>query len=143
MSIALVSGPSLGSRIAGGLPWPPGGPVTNATRPSSDPVAKATDVPFTDCAQAISETETCSSHPLAGSPAQIWAMISERLALYSCSDTAPVARSVSSSCKRCEIDGAGAVKLAGATTGVTTGAGAGAVAGAACACLGAGGARTD
>src|SRR5712675_1237243 len=64
MSIAMMSAPSLASRIACALPWPRAAPVMNATRPSRGPPFAVTAAPFREAAdKANSRTGTCSSNP--------------------------------------------------------------------------------
>src|SRR6185369_12309751 len=46
MSIAMMSAPSLASRIACARPWPRAAPVMNATRPSRLPLDAVTAAPF-------------------------------------------------------------------------------------------------
>src|SRR5882757_2380388 len=46
MSIAMMSAPSLASRIACARPWPRAAPVMNATRPSRGPPFAVTAAPF-------------------------------------------------------------------------------------------------
>src|SRR6185503_17384989 len=46
MSIAMMSAPSLASRIAWARPWPRAAPVMNATRPSRGPPDAVTAAPF-------------------------------------------------------------------------------------------------
>src|ERR1700754_3332437 len=46
MSIAMMSAPSLASRMACARPWPRAAPVMNATRPSRGPPVAVTAAPF-------------------------------------------------------------------------------------------------